>query len=74
MAFWTLTDVGVTLCEDHALEATNVACHIAGKTEPFSSMSEAVLILSALLSTTGGSLDIESSDEGICLDCPKAGA
>lgn len=69
MAFWTLDDIGVTLCEDHALEATNVACHIGGSPGDFDSMAEAALILSAMLASTGTDLPITSSEEGTCMDC-----
>lgn len=75
MTFWTLeghpldgSTTSLTLCDRHALEATNAAMATSGG-EGFGDMGKAALVLEALLATVGDSLDIAVSDLGTCGEC-----
>lgn len=74
--YWTMsgTAVGdITLCERHALEATNIG---AGDQtdEPFESMEEAVAVLNALAAMVNiEGLTITSSPTGECGECAATG-
>lgn len=73
MTYWTLPGgPGLdpeTLCDDHALFATNLACAMYGL-GPFWSMVEASVVLNALMNTHGESgLDLTSSETGECGTC-----
>lgn len=76
--FWSLTTnrpqhPEVTLCEECALEATNVALAILGE-EPFPTMSAAALIIDTLLATNGRDpMGFRSSEEGSCESCKEKG-
>lgn len=77
MTFWTLPEdeVGpaVTLCEAHALEATNIGAPFFGFSEPFTSMQEAASMLDAAVAMFGNGkvteIGFTSSELGKCDEC-----
>lgn len=72
--FWSLPladgdSPPVTLCEGHALEATNAAMGIVGE-EEFPTMSAAALIMDSLLLINGkDTTGLTMSEEGVCEQC-----
>lgn len=56
MQFWHMDDgdglPAVTLCDDHALEGTNMAMMLSGQ-QPFESMTEAVTMFEAAFAAAG---------------------
>lgn len=75
MTFWTLGSHdgfdAVTLCEKHALEATNLPCALFGL-GPYATMAEAALELEAVTAVFGQgvtSFDFTSSEDGECGAC-----
>jgi hypothetical protein len=75
--FWTqaedeVTGPAVTLCDEHALYATNMACGIFGL-GPFDSMEEASVVLEATAATFGRGdvVWFESSEIGHCAECER---
>lgn len=72
--YWTMGGTAkgdVTLCEAHALEATNMGA--APHDDRFESMEEAAAILSALAAMVGiAPLDLRCSPDGACGECETA--
>ena len=76
MTYWTmLADEAfpeVTLCDHHALEATNIALAMVGH-RTYESMSTAALELETEFATFGGNSPIHigflETDEGTCGEC-----
>lgn len=72
--FWKMDDSDglpeVTLCEEHALSATNFAQAMVGE-DGFGSMAEACAILSAMTATAGFDLGLTSSETGVCGQCEE---
>lgn len=61
----------VTLCEEHALEATNVALAILGE-QGFPTMQVAALVIDSLLAINGREpMGFRASEEGFCGDCAE---
>lgn len=78
MTFWTMDESdgipAVTLCDDHALEATNVACTLFNM-GPWASMGDAALELEAMSAVFGGEgFDFKSHEIGVCGDCEAIAA
>jgi hypothetical protein len=70
MSYWTLpSSMGipeVTLCDAHALEATNIALAMFGA-QPYQSMAEAALDLETNAAVFGGfQFGFIETDEGDC--------
>lgn len=76
MTYWTLGESdglpAVTLCDKHALEATNLPCALFGL-GPYENMEQAALELEAITAIFGqgatGGFDFSSSEEGECGAC-----
>lgn len=75
MSFWTMTadDMfpDVTLCDAHALEATNIAVTMMGH-QPYQTMGEAALDLEATFAVFGLGMPAPSfieTDDGECDEC-----
>lgn len=70
--FWTMDDSDglpeVTMCEEHALSATNYGMALSGD-HGFGSMAEAYAILSGLAATVGLDLGMTSNEIGPCDQC-----
>lgn len=74
--YWTMDDKdglpSVTLCEEHALYATNIGCQIFGL-GPYDTMQAAAAELDALTAVFGAGgavgFDFSSSDLGFCEAC-----
>lgn len=74
--FWTLDSNAdpfgpVTLCEEHALEATNMPCKLFGL-GPYSTMQEAATELEAISAIFGNDsvhFGFSTSEEGSCPQC-----
>lgn len=77
MSYWTLpgdwTGPEVTLCERHALEATNISSRIMGMApEPFTSMEEAAVVMNAYVAAFGNGgpgFQFVVTDLGWCGEC-----
>lgn len=75
MTYWTLGESdglpAVTLCEKHALEATNLPCALFGL-GPYENMEQAALELEAITAIFGQGatgFDFSTSEEGHCDAC-----
>jgi len=77
--FWTMPEddclPAVTLCERHALEASNLGAPLFGFTEPFKTMQEAATMLDAMVATFGNgkvtSFNFQTSEIGHCDECHR---
>lgn len=76
MTYWTMAKdelfPEVTLCEEHALEATNIALRMMGD-EPFETMTEAAVSLEASVAIFGqgkvSGFGFIEHEEGYCEEC-----
>lgn len=72
--FWKMDDSDgipeVTLCEEHALSATNFGMALVGE-HGFGSMAEASAIIGALCATAGTNLGMTSNEVGPCDQCEE---
>lgn len=76
MTFWTMDESdglpAVTLCERHALQATNIGCTLF-ELGPFETMSEAALALETLTAVFGQGeqigFEFHTSEIGHCAEC-----
>lgn len=76
MDFWTMGEAdglpAVTLCEPHALEATNIGARVWG-VGPFDTMGEAAAVLEAMTAAFGQGqvtgFDFHVDQTGPCQEC-----
>ena len=72
--FWKMDDTDglpeVTLCEEHALSATNYAMWMVGE-EGFGSMAEACVVLTASTALSGFDMGMTSNTVGPCDQCEE---